>query len=373
MSKMHQDQKCYMAPACDKKAFYNFQNTIQTPISLESIDHLLGPEDREVLSKVKKLYVWGNLTRSKKPWMELNPGDVVGFYINDGIKRIAALGTVFYKKHDPDLSKAIWRDSKFEYTFFLKDVIYFNLGLERYNDLLGYKKNAIIQGFRAIGPQRKNKLLSISPSFYDFFREFQYEPLVFEEEEAVPKKNKIKKPVIKLPSDFHAVELVGKLGVLKTSTKNTKTSKKSSSAPIDYIQKQETSTRNGLRGEAIVMDFEKERLKKAGKLELVKKIRDVSKDNSHGYDIISYEPEGAEIKIEVKVARLNQDGVFEFYLSAHEKKVAETTKNYYFYLVFDIDGKKGPPQIYRLVPPFEEKEGRLIIEPIQYLVKGRII
>lgn len=76
----------------------------------------------------------------------------------------------------------------------------------------------------------------------------------------------------------------------------------------------------GMLGEQYVVEKERERLQP----ELARKVRAVAWDSDdYGYDIISYEPDGSEIHIEVKSTSRSEEWATEFHLSAHEAEVAE--------------------------------------------------
>ena len=73
----------------------------------------------------------------------------------------------------------------------------------------------------------------------------------------------------------------------------------------------------GDKGELYIMDYEKERLQKNNKKELIEKIKHVSLSNdSAGYDILSYNEDGTERFIEVKTTK-GPEGT-DFYISPGE-------------------------------------------------------
>jgi hypothetical protein len=72
----------------------------------------------------------------------------------------------------------------------------------------------------------------------------------------------------------------------------------------------------GDRGEKIVIDMEKARLKAAGKDELSNKV-EKAKDDSDGFDIHSFEVDGRDKKIEVKATQARVGNV-QFFLTANE-------------------------------------------------------
>ncbi|MFD0051462.1 DUF3883 domain-containing protein [Actinomycetes bacterium NPDC127524] len=107
---------------------------------------------------------------------------------------------------------------------------------------------------------------------------------------------------------------------------------------IDFLKLHEHQIEIGKLGEAYVYDLEREKLKST---QFYQKI-DNSKalDPTNGYDIYSFEEDGTPIYIEVKTTvNIDED----FYISAHELKVAERMRNkgkiYVIYRVENILAK----------------------------------
>lgn len=114
----------------------------------------------------------------------------------------------------------------------------------------------------------------------------------------------------------------------------------------------------GDEGEYHVLQYEIQKLKKCGLVDLSEQIERVSKNSdAHGYDIKSYNKDGQEIKIEVKTttSRAKQ---FTFYLSRHELKTALSIKeNHYLYCVQLREG--DVPLLHIIHNPFSEIESQL--------------
>ena len=95
----------------------------------------------------------------------------------------------------------------------------------------------------------------------------------------------------------------------------------------------------GERGELAILQYEKNRLLKAGKKELAKKVRKVSGNNDNiGYDIVSYDLKGNEKHIEVKTKSSKKE-MLDFYITENELKVAKNDKKHEIYYLFDITSK----------------------------------
>ena len=121
----------------------------------------------------------------------------------------------------------------------------------------------------------------------------------------------------------------------------------------------------GDKGELYIMDYEKERLQKINKNELIDNIKHVSLSNdSAGYDILSYNEDGTERFIEVKTTKgpIGTD----FYISPGELKFSkENEKNFYIYRVYEFLPEKMIGKIYMKKGSVEENFN---LTPLQYKV-----
>ena len=101
----------------------------------------------------------------------------------------------------------------------------------------------------------------------------------------------------------------------------------------------------GDQGELLVIDFERNKLIKANKSDLAKKIIHVSKTNDYtGYDILSFDEKGAEIFIEVKTTKGPKSS--DFFISPGEVKRSKNFKNYKLYRVFNFNMKNKSGELY---------------------------
>lgn len=114
--------------------------------------------------------------------------------------------------------------------------------------------------------------------------------------------------------------------------------------PFDFTQ--ELNRRNssaleneriGLKGERQVLNFERDRLTKIGREDLVKRVRLVSDDPSHGYDILSFRSNGSPIHIEVKTTVRTKEADNGFWLSQYERNIGLTDDEWTLYRVWDVD------------------------------------
>ena len=135
----------------------------------------------------------------------------------------------------------------------------------------------------------------------------------------------------------------------------------------DYIKKAKIDAEIGYLGELFVMESERQRLSSNPALiEYAEKIEHVSiKSDGYGYDIVSYDLFGSEVKkifIEVKTTKNKVD--IEFPVSKGEVDESKKRKEQYFvYRVYDV---LKEPKFYRVSGPIED---HFSLDPITYLAK----
>jgi Domain of unknown function (DUF3883) len=142
---------------------------------------------------------------------------------------------------------------------------------------------------------------------------------------------------------------------------------KSKNKKPDYEHQSRQRRRIGDRGEQIVLLLERRRLTQAGKRALANKVERVSeKDDRLGYDIISFEEDGAHRYIEVKATSgINLGGGF--FLSNTERQKAATLSNYHIYFVF-LALTANP----RVLPvPGSSVNEDFVLEPILFVVSPK--
>lgn len=112
------------------------------------------------------------------------------------------------------------------------------------------------------------------------------------------------------------------------------------SSKINFIEKEIKNKQLGELGELFVLRNEIDTLNNAGRGDLAEKVIHVSKElgDGLGYDILSFDLEGNEKRIEVKTTRENQSR--HFYITKNEIKCSESNdETYYLYRLFDFDIK----------------------------------
>lgn len=100
---------------------------------------------------------------------------------------------------------------------------------------------------------------------------------------------------------------------------------------IDFLKQSERNVELGLKGELIVLDWEKKSLAEAGLGELSEKVKHISQElgDGSGFDILSYGHDGKEKFIEVKTTK--QGGVSQFYLTENELNFIKSHNNCFLY------------------------------------------
>ena len=124
---------------------------------------------------------------------------------------------------------------------------------------------------------------------------------------------------------------------------------------IDYSAREDGNRKLGRSGEQVVLEYEQWRLERAGRKDLSKRIRWVAEldGDGLGYDIRSFDEDGADIFIEVKTTRSGIE--MPFLISANEVAVSsEFGRRYRIYRVFNFP---KDPQVYvqpgRLIDCFD--------------------
>ncbi len=131
----------------------------------------------------------------------------------------------------------------------------------------------------------------------------------------------------------------------------------------DYLSQQESRAKLGERGEYVVMRYEMDKLQR---LKIKKKpIQQSLKNDSLGYDILSYAEDETPIYIEVKSTNLSSKD-FHIYLTANEFATASKYgDSYHIYIVFKPNAAK--PVILDWGNPFLEKD-KVALIPVHYKI-----
>ena len=325
---------------------------------MERISPFLASHGKEVLSRQEIIYAWGNRAGKKSDWEKISNGDVVIFYAK---YNFILAGRVIYKEHNPGLALAMWppdKDGKpWEYTFFLNNLVYFKIPISYFNFISGYNFISV-QGFQEITEPHISKILESKNNIDNLFKEFSDEnsPEMPQGTDSV---------FINVPKEVRPRAFEGKFKQYIEKVANKDRAKRSGF--IDFEEKNKTYARIGSRGEEVVILYEKERLVSLGRKDLAEKIKRISMENTFaGYDILSYEVDGRERKIEVKSTISEKGSGVYFNLSRNEKGIAEAEDNYYIYLVFNVNSEEPDICIFDL----RDNESLFSIVPTQFAIKG---
>ena len=166
--------------------------------------------------------------------------------------------------------------------------------------------------------------------------------------------------------DFPAIEEI-KVEFISLQTeevhKNNRNIKKRKN---DYSAQSKKFKRIGDRGEQIVVMIERQTLRNNNKEDFAQKVDQISKrDDSVGYDILSYDINGNDKFIEVK-STLKPVGFSNIYISENELNIAIDKKNYFFYIVYDVGSKK--PKIWKIKGTEFLNDENIKLEPTLYKI-----
>jgi hypothetical protein len=117
--------------------------------------------------------------------------------------------------------------------------------------------------------------------------------------------------------------------------------------PTNYLEREALNRSLGLAGEEFILKYEQTRLIRAKKEALAAKIEHTSvvRGDHEGYDILSFETNGAERLIEVKTTKYGE-GV-PFFVTRNELNVSKAmAAQYHVYRLFDF---REHPRFFSLV------------------------
>lgn len=133
---------------------------------------------------------------------------------------------------------------------------------------------------------------------------------------------------------------------------------------IDYIKRHQKLMEIGASAEKIVLESEKEFLKKEHP-DLADKVKLVSADPKYGFDVLSFDADGKEKRIEVKTISVNGNSK-SFIITRNELSKSKSYPNYYIYCVSGINS--GNPKILRIKNPDLDNSKYFQIEPLTFKV-----
>jgi hypothetical protein len=350
-----------LQPASGKEAKIHFKDTIIDGVFLSSLKKAVSASEYKKLREIETnpVQMWGFRPKlngqPRSEWLNLNAGDLVLFYAD---RAFFYLAEVHSKIQNQKLARKFWGTDligrTWEHIYFIKKGSQIAIPFDPRS--LGYSRKKILIG--AILLQGQD--VEIVKKQISDYSHTDFTPVV---QEKKPERE------YKLPSVVGLIPVLRDEGRLITYIPSILQIKKiQRSGRFDFEENNRRNTVNGARAEDLVINFEKKRLRSIGRADLAGKIRRVSLDNDYlGYDISSFDENGWERKIEVKSMLKNKGRDINFYISSNEKRVAETSSNYYIYLVRDVNGPA--PIVTPIKNPFKNHSFHL--EPTQFRVKGQ--
>lgn len=132
---------------------------------------------------------------------------------------------------------------------------------------------------------------------------------------------------------------------------------------VDYLERESRNQALGRSGEIFAVEFERARLREAGRERLARQVDHVavSRGDGLGYDILSFEEDGSDRGIEVKTTRFGKETPF--FVSRNELGVSETRPEYHLYRVFAYPSR---PRLYILRGPLDRM---CRLEPTHYVAR----
>jgi hypothetical protein len=157
-----------LQPCGDSDANKHFIDTIQRPVLRRMINDHLSEQQKALvmplLSGREAIPVWG-VTPGKREvnvgkWKRIAVGDVA-LFSREG--RIFATSTVAQKLHNKQLALALWDTNAdgqtWEYIYFLDEITYVDIPYKRFNRVVGYKPEYVIQGFGVLDQEKSERIL----------------------------------------------------------------------------------------------------------------------------------------------------------------------------------------------------------------------
>jgi len=138
----------------------------------------------------------------------------------------------------------------------------------------------------------------------------------------------------------------------------------------ELIELQKAQDKIGMRGEELSIEWEKNRLKAAGREDLATLVSDVSDDLTLGYDIASFNENNEDYKFDRKIEAKASSTEKRFFWSEGEVQAAEKFgENFWIYFWFDVWSEK--PILTRIQDPFKtiRKNKEFVEQPMKWRVK----
>jgi hypothetical protein len=132
----------------------------------------------------------------------------------------------------------------------------------------------------------------------------------------------------------------------------------------DYIAREAANRSLGEAGEVLVVEYERDRLRRLGQSRLSERVEHVSqsKGDGLGFDVLSFELSGRERFIEVKTTTFGKETPF--YISRNEVEFSDEARDqFHLYRLFDF---RHQPRLFSLEGPVKE---RCVLDPLSYIAR----
>jgi len=148
-------------PASGTTAREHYEDTIAQLVPLDSLKPYLKDEEFSALYNTYlagAAPIWGVTPGTNgvnfRKWQRIAPGDIVLFAMGG---RFIRSGTVTFLFHNPELARHLWGEDDdgdtWEYVYFLDDLAGLDIPYVAFNSAVGYKINAVPQGFNVLGEE----------------------------------------------------------------------------------------------------------------------------------------------------------------------------------------------------------------------------
>lgn len=154
-------------PAGQAEATIHYKDTIERPVPLTTLEEHLTESKAAELREIygdRDAPTWGVTPGEKNinqwKWDRIESGDRVLFSRSGGV---FASAVVTGKTHNPGLARTLWRENAEEetwkYVYCVDDLEDRSISYEDFNRIVGYKSNAVIQGFNILNQEKSNLVL----------------------------------------------------------------------------------------------------------------------------------------------------------------------------------------------------------------------
>lgn len=174
-----------LQPAGNQGGREHYVDTIENLVDIKSCTQFVSPKVLTILETAHpsgKAGMWGVVPGKRdvniKKWERIAVGDLVLFAAD---KKIRASAVVAAKFSSERLAKHLWKTNSegetWEYMYSLDEIRELNITYEEFNQVVGYQKNNVIQGFTVMDEAKSNLFLD----YYGLRSEKHFEDVPDEE------------------------------------------------------------------------------------------------------------------------------------------------------------------------------------------------